>query len=319
MNNYIFNKTIDFNLIQFPIIFPLTYLSILYYVPNSEIYLIFFTIILMAEPHFGATWSIFFNKNNYEYYKSKKEAFYFGTIILIVLCILGFIFFKPLFFLIFYGFNIYHVTRQSIGVCKLYSKNSYEQLFQIYLIYIFNVIFFIIGLFRFYIPLIEDSLIEIVSIIFGSLILMTTLFQYFKYKNIKNALTTLTGMIIFYPICFVDNPVHAILLGVTMHYSQYIVITSKVYFGRINSLENFSKGNLFKLFKSKYFFLIASYGVIMGILSLTGKLENDILKNLIFLPILGQMLHFYLDGFLWRFSEKHNREMTLRYLHTPLK
>ena len=38
------------------------------------------------------------------------------------------------------------------------------------------------------------------------------------------------------------------------------------------------------------------------------------LKNLIIIPILGQMIHFYLDSQLWKFSEKHNRDNTLLHL-----
>ena len=36
--------------------------------------------------------------------------------------------------------------------------------------------------------------------------------------------------------------------------------------------------------------------------------------ELIFIPILGQMLHFYIDSQVWKFSEKHNRENVLEHL-----
>ena len=52
----------------------------------------------------------------------------------------------------------------------------------------------------------------------------------------------------------------------------------------------------------------------MSILSLLGKYEDEFLKNLILITIIGQMLHFYLDSQLWKFSEKHNRTNTLTYL-----
>ena len=54
------------------------------------------------------------------------------------------------------------------------------------------------------------------------------------------------------------------------------------------------------------------------------KIVSDIIKiifsTIIFFVILnfliyfGQMLHFYLDSKLWKFSEKHNRENTLKYI-----
>ena len=52
----------------------------------------------------------------------------------------------------------------------------------------------------------------------------------------------------------------------------------------------------------------------MTFFSSMGKVNQSFLKELIFIPILGQMLHFYLDSQIWKFSENHNRENTLKYL-----
>ena len=42
-----------------------------------------------------------------------------------------------------------------------------------------------------------------------------------KFKSWETSLTTFTGLSIFIPSFFVSEPIHAILAGVTMHYSQY--------------------------------------------------------------------------------------------------
>jgi len=47
---------------------------------------------------------------------------------------------------------------------------------------------------------------------------------------------------------------------------------------------------------------------------MVGKNDTEFLKNLIIIPITGQMLHFYLDSQIWKFSIKHNRENILRYI-----
>ena len=52
----------------------------------------------------------------------------------------------------------------------------------------------------------------------------------------------------------------------------------------------------------------------MTILSSSGKMNDTIYQNLILIPIIGQMLHFYIDSQIWKFSEKHNRENTLFHL-----
>ena len=46
------------------------------------------------------------------------------------------------------------------------------------------------------------------------------------------------------------------------------------------------------------------------------NLTDEVFKSLIIIPITGQMLHFYLDAYLWKFSVKHNREVTLKHMYT---
>ena len=59
---------------------------------------------------------------------------------------------------------------------------------------------------------------------------------------------------------------------------------------------------------------IIAYSIVMSVLSIFGKNDSEFLSSLIIIPITGQMLHFYLDSQLWKFSEQHNRENILRYL-----
>ena len=47
---------------------------------------------------------------------------------------------------------------------------------------------------------------------------------------------------------------------------------------------------------------------------MTGGSSYDSVKNLIIIPILGQMLHFYLDSQLWKFSVRHNRDNVLKFI-----
>lgn len=119
----------------------------------------------------------------------------------------------------------------------------------------------------------------------------------------------ITGVLIFYPVCFVSNPVHAIIMGVTMHYSQYLFLTNKV-FNKRASENGIKKKNLF----NNFWFTIIVYSTIMSILSIFGKHDSDTLKNILIIPIIGQMLHFYLDSQLWKFSVSHNRENILKHL-----
>lgn len=295
--------------VKFPILFPLLYLSVLYFFPSFETYLIFITILILAETHFGATWPFFLDKINIPYIIQKKVELIAVPILLTLFCIIGFFYFKNLFLLIFFAANMYHVTRQSYGIISLYTKEALEKTHYSNVIYLFNLMFFLIALFRFYMPIIHDDILFILNLIIVTLMLIVFWFELNKFGFSENFLTLITGVLIFYPVCFVQNPVHAIIMGVTMHYSQYLFLTSKVINKR--SLEN----NLSRKSKIYNFVLIVIiYSLIMSVLSILGKNNSEFLKTLIFIPITGQMLHFYLDSQLWKFSELHNRENILKYL-----
>ena len=298
---------LEFNLVKFPLIFPLIYGAILYFFPNYEIYLIFFTILILAETHFAATWPFFINSSNINFIKENKISLISFPILICIFSILGFIFIKPTFLLIFFAANMYHVTRQSFGVCKLYTVEINETKYQEILIYIFNFLFFLIGFFRFYLPLINSNYILLLNILIISLIIISLGLYYFKFKINNSFYPFVTGIIIFYPICFVANPVHAIIMGVTMHYTQYLYLTHKVYKGRLLS-------KVIQTPRLVYIGIIAFYSIIMSTLSLFGKSTNEILNILVLIPILGQMIHFYIDSQLWKFSKSHNRENTLKFL-----
>ena len=54
----------------------------------------------------------------------------------------------------------------------------------------------------------------------------------------------------------------------------------------------------------------------MALLSASSSSSNELFKSLLVIPITGQILHFYLDAYLWKFSIKHNREVTLKHIYS---
>ena len=193
----------DVFFVKFPIFFPLLYGFILFSFPFLETQLIFITILLLAETHFGATWPFFINKVNYNYINEKKINLVLFPIILTIFCIIGFFYFKSLFLLIFFAANVYHVTRQSYGVMSLYTKDLNEKKDYANLIYIFNFIFFVIAFFRFYIPLITPDHLFILNITVISIIFLVFFIQIRKFGFSENFLTMISGVLIFLPVCFV--------------------------------------------------------------------------------------------------------------------
>ena len=209
-------------LIKFPIIFPLIYYLLIKSFPNYEMYVIFLTILLLAEPHFGATWPHFFSTFDNQYIKRNKFRLVYAPVFLIFFCIFGFFFFLKNYFHNIFGANMYPLI-DMIGISKLYKRSINQINFEENIIYIFNILFFVIGFFRFFYPIIQDDYIFNLNVSILFLVLMSIIYSIYKFGLSSNSFTSLTGILIFYPICFVDTPVHAIIMGVTMHYSQYCV------------------------------------------------------------------------------------------------
>ena len=130
-----------------------------------------------------------------------------------------------------------------------------------------------------------------VNVAVALLLIILSLIYLFKFGFSENFLVFLTGCLIFYPICFVQNPVHAIIMGVTMHYTQYLYFTYKVcdLRNRVDENNNDKK----QMFSSKiynYLGIIIVYSIIMTGLSLFGKYEASILKNLMLIHLLYNIM-----------------------------
>ena len=308
------NNKIDFFFIKFPIIFPIIYVSALYLFPNYENFIIILAILILAEPHFGATLPFMIDKKNQEMIRIKKFEFIFIPIFILLLSLLCFFSFKKEFLLFFFIANIYHVTRQSVGIIKLYISELNEKNINTVFIYSYNIILFFVGLFRFYLPIIPGEYLFLLNFLLILMFFLILIICYQKFKNYKNLFILSTGLLIFYPIAFVSNPVHSIIMGVTMHYSQYLLLTFIV--GLRRNKQTIKKTNFFYLnnYLIKFFLIVFIYSIIMSFFSLLGKSNNDIFNQLIIIPITFQLLHFYFDGLLWKFSLKDNRENTLKYI-----
>ena len=128
-------------------------------------------------------------------------------------------------------------------------------------------------------PIIQADSLLILNFFIILTMLIVFWFEFKKFSFSENFLTLITGVLIFYPVCFVANPVHAIIMGVTMHYSQYLYLTSKVINKRNNENDLNKKSKIFS-----FLFVIIIYSVIMSILSIFGKNDSEFLKTLIFIP-----------------------------------
>ncbi len=90
--------------------------------------------------------------------------------------------------------------------------------------------------------------------------------------------------------------------------------TSVIVYRRQLPAEDIIKKNTLKKYLIKFYLIIIIYSIFMTFFSSFEQSQNEMLKQLILIPILFQLLHFYLDGLLWRFSFKENILNTLQYI-----
>ena len=103
MNKKIINSNFsDTFLIKFPIIFPIIYFFSLYMFPEHENLILFTTLLLLAEPHFGATWPFLLNIKNKEEIKNKRVIYIVFPIMLAIFSLGGFFTFYSIFILLFF-------------------------------------------------------------------------------------------------------------------------------------------------------------------------------------------------------------------------
>ena len=119
------------------LIFPFIYGVMLYLLPDCEIFLIFFTILFLAETHFAATWPFFLNKANAKFIKENKVSLISFPLLIAASSLLGFILFKATFLLIF--FCCQHVSRYKTKFwCMqiIYKRSSTNQISRNFYLYL---------------------------------------------------------------------------------------------------------------------------------------------------------------------------------------
>jgi len=307
MKTIIHNKFFEFNFILFPIWILPVYFGISNIIKSQEyVFLIF--LLLFGETHFASTFLFYFEKKNHHYIKTNFNIYVIiPTIILILYLIVGFVDFKSAVLLgaIASGF---HVTRQSVGMQRLYSlsRNTFYEC----VTYASSFLFMFVGFCRFWLlDLVKGFNINYdikinyfistnFSFLFIFVVILFSIIAITEKTNLKKRITNLTGVLIYAPYLFVNNVYDAIIIGVGAHWCQYLAINYKVYF--------FKQKLDFR--KKSFIIFIFSYATIMAVLGYKYNFDK-VINYLILIPLSGQFFHYYIDSFLWRFSDPHIREV----------
>jgi len=310
------NIFLDNLFINFPLWFPISYIYLAVNYPEKSNFLFILVLFLFAETHFASTWLFLFDKQNWPWLKTNSYKLFFLPLYLIILIAFTWFFTPSLILILHYLASGWHVTKQSTGILKIYGANS--KIYQFF-VYFSSFTCLAIGLKN---PGILKSTLDfnfinlILLVLFISYIAILTFSLLGKLnKKILIALPLLTGILIYIPILFFDNLATATAVGVGMHWCQYIAIMWSM-----NIRKNLNqKSNLLNLsFTLKRVLFVFLYALIMTSLAVIGM--PNIIKNttqysyFYLIPLIFQLYHFYIDGFIWKFSDKHIKKSVLPFL-----
>ena len=310
-NQLIYNPIYDFFLVCLPIWVPITYIFNIYYFHEYNPIIFFIYLFLLGETHFGATWLFFSHKGSLSWVKTKKyELIFIPALILISTFIIGLKSIELILLLILI-FNFWHVTSQSIGIIKIYKNNIQSIKIECSIIYILNFFCAVIGILKF-IFLFEfiENYIPIISLIVFIIIVAYIIFAIFKVfinSNPYFIAASFTGMIMYLPFLYADTIQNAFMIGIGMHYSQYLALTLPINIRRKSDFKN-------NLSEKSDIIIIILYLFFYSIVMVLFTLSKSKINYFYLIPISFQLAHFYIEGFLWKFSDKYIRHNVGNYL-----
>lgn len=306
---------LDFLLLACPFWLAIFYIFLIKLFPSSGPFIFFIYLFLFGEMHFASTWLFFTNDKNVQFFYDNKFLLFFIPIIGISIFIyLGLNNLSIAIFLVAAA-SSYHVTRQSIGIFRLFggAKNSLPE----FLIYICSIFWLLIGFYRFFLEsllnlfqlhvdlsLFNQALpyLELLGINLG---LFGFGLNYLRTKKIDSTFALLTGIFLYFPYTFVNTPQDAVAIGVSLHWCQYLALSYKLYLKPANGLTNSLKRKHSLVYKLLFLF---SYALIASCIQTNFGSSLTSTSLLILIPLSLQMYHFYLDAFIWRFSNPFIRE-----------
>jgi hypothetical protein len=316
----VFGKKLDWTFLIFPIWIPILYILLEHLSGENAPLVTFAFIFLIGESHFLAT-LFFFTGENREYINSKKKEFY---LIPLVLILINSIFFSiNLKYALILGalMSAYHVTRQSIGLLKLFGGKNSKLEFDIYL---FSLFFVGVGFLRTsnqyfesdnFIYKLTNYIWDLFTVV-NTPTIMAFVILYLAYRVLKNQdkmnketiALYFTGTLLYSPYLF-TSPTTASVIGVSMHWSQYLTLVAGI---SVHS----GKLNFQKLKEKKITLFVGLVVVIFAIIAVSDyvRLVKEVNLWILIVPLSIQLLHYYYDSLIWRGSEPHLRETVFKQI-----
>ncbi|WP_125898839.1 hypothetical protein [Candidatus Planktophila versatilis] len=316
----VFGKKLDWTFLIFPIWIPILYILLENLSGENAPLVTFAFIFLIGESHFLAT-LFFFTEENREYINSKKREFYLIPLVLILVNTLFFSINLKYALILGALMSAYHVTRQSIGLLKLFGGKNSKLEFDIYL---FSIFFVGIGFLRTSNQYFESDnfIYKLTTYIWDFLTIVNTptimvlVILYLTYRVLRNldkmskeaVALYFTGALLYSPYLFA-SPTTASVIGVSMHWSQYLTLVAGI---SIHS----GKLNYQRLKQQKVALFLGLIVLIFALIAVSDyvRLVREVNLWILIIPLSIQLLHYYYDSLIWRGSEPHLRETVFKQI-----
>lgn len=144
-----------------------------------------------------------------------------------------------------------------------------------------------------------------ISLVFLCWVLACLISAAFQLRYTKRWFAVVTGVAVYFPYCLVQFPQDAIAIGVGMHWCQYLAINYAIYGRRVFS----QRVGCASFWRSVAIVALTGfYAVVMATIATSTGTNLGPTSVWLLLPLCGQLLHYYLDAFIWRFSDPHIRQ-----------
>lgn len=305
-------------------------------ISNAVLYaVILLEVIGLGAFHQGATWFHFLDRENRQHYFlgwKGKLNFVAGPLLLFLATVAGEVYYPALTFFLYVCWSLNHAVQQNIGVLLLYQNSKSDEVkiprsiqswSQRFMALSFALMFFrrvllpgqtaLGDLMWFPIGL---SLLVGIGYSIAYIFTLGNQLSAGKYVNMPSFLFWLLCVAYLIPFAFLGNNYDdAVMIPLVVHWCQYIginyIVAQRKYDGGLSD-------NL-PIKHPVLLYLISGFALVALAVTLTyiQKAEsNETLPGqLLAGALLGLgMVHYYLDGFIWRFRDKFPREAMLPYL-----
>lgn len=339
-SQWVVSKKFDLAFFLFPFLLGVAYFLLIYFLPAYALITTAIVWVVFAQAHFGSTWFVYFDKKNREYYRQHPFIYYvMPPIIIAFVLLLGYLNLTALVVLISIV-SLYHVTKQSYGILQLYrmkncEKDQIERDTEKRALFGWSLFFGGYG--AFHLPDFRAFILPFEQPVRIGLWVLFALTAYYSIKMVGQFLRRernsaqknifLLGSLILYSpylyaaVILVDiyQMEIATLTSLIAHYMQYMGIVWLVNRNKYQDTNEYGQKNpLLKTVSKRIPVIVAvilGYGLLMAAFRWGVPKQNEVLYKIIPNIVLALVaVHFYLDAFIWKFSNPYYKETVLPFI-----